>query len=99
MQIDLVSRIRGAAGPDLHQLASGHLAQFRNQKGDETSNFHNKVISTSGSRTSTHGPAIFMPAILSLASSIPRSASVSSYSPRGDLWSLAIKSNTSGRKM
>src|SRR5688572_11656594 len=61
---------------------------------DSCSNFAN----TSGSRTSTHRPWISKPAILCFAASMAITASVNSYSPRGDFSSFAVNSNTDGRK-
>ncbi len=56
-------------------------------------------LSTSGSRMSIQRPSVFAPAMGSLASIIVSTASVNSYSPRGDFCSLAVCSNTTGRKM
>ena len=55
--------------------------------------------STSGSRTSTQRPTISKPAMRCPSATIALMASVNSYSPRGDLRSRAVKSNSSGRKM
>ena len=58
-----------------------------------------KLASTSGSRTSTQRPSICKPAMRWPAAIIAVSASVSSYSPRGDFCRRAVNSKTPGRKM
>ncbi len=62
---------------------------------DSFSSFAN----TSGSRTSTQRPWISKPARRRSAATCMLTASVSSYSPRGDFSSRAMKSNASGLKM
>src|SRR5689334_11078913 len=57
------------------------------------------LASTSGSRTSTQRPWISRPAILCLEATSAVMASVSSYSPRGDFSSFAVKSNRAGLNM